>query len=249
MSTLFITSFGPKGWEEYARDCIATWDSLPGEIVFYGEGQRPQALPSPLGPGYRDLLADTELRRFLEGCRIFPLLQGVMMDGGYSYHFDAHKFARKIFAITNAVRDHPDYDIYVWLDADIKYHAVGEAPRVIGLGDEIRNMLDGNYVAYLGRPWWHHSECSFMAFNARDFSDIHKQFMGMMRDSYTKGLFLGCRGYHDCYVFDVCRELIRPPENNLSARGSGLNVMPQTVLAPYMTHLKGAAKRGGKSAE
>jgi len=242
--TLFITSYSPKGWEEYARDCIHTWGDLPGSLVLMQEQAEHEAVH--VAATAYNLLADVEMRRFLEGCRIFPILRGITQDGGYSYHFDAAKFARKVFAITNAVKNCPEFDRYVWLDADIRCHLPADRAPFEKILDEI---TDGVYVTYMGRPWFDHSECSFMAFNKVDFPEVHKNFMQTMRESYTKGLFLGLPGYHDCYVFDVCRTLIEPPERNLVPQMPGtLNVMPHTILAPYMTHLKGAAKRGGVSA-
>ena len=102
-------------------------------------------------------------------------------------------------------------------------------------------LPSGADVAFLGRKGYH-SETGFVAFSAGGGREVAKRWF----DFYDRDKFLNLNEWHSAYVFDEARKGANG--FNLTPNGYG-HVWTQSVLNPYMDHLKGPRKHLGKSPE
>lgn len=146
-----------------------------------------------------------------------------------SYLFDARRFSHKAYAMLDALDGRHRY--VVWLDGDIV------VTKQFGQ-KFIKSLIDGRMCAYLGRQG-SYTETGFLAFDTKhqDFPEYEKRYRSMYDD---KMIFLE-PFWTDCHAFDAARQGLDC--NNISPNGKGVEeVFPQSPLAEYMVHNKGARK-------
>jgi hypothetical protein len=226
---LAVTSFHPAGWT-YAQNCLkGLAESFPGRIVAYAE-EVPE-FDSRIE--LRDFYEIKGVNEYLEKIKRVFGANGHQING-YDYRFDANKFCRKVFA-QDAVFDEDQY--VFWIDADCVFFKPIEEEFLVSLVKDVPFAYmgrgkQGSYVSY--------TETGFLGFNTKhkDFPAFRAKYLSY----FTSGrIFQQLRGWHDCIAFDHAREGIKG--NNLSPNGQGMNdVLRNTVLAPYMEHLKGRKK-------
>lgn len=238
-----ITTFSPEYYEKWGRECLASLVKYwPGKIVAYYEHDRPDEFTDRVR--YRNLFEQRDLTYFLKWTGMVPLINGHLPDGGYNYNFNANKFARKVYAITDYARE------------EVPFFFVGADTRCIKPvpAEFLTGLMDGYPgVFLLRRHLEKHVESDFAGYDPTD-RDMRKM-LRIYREAYNNGSFLELEGWNDCYVLDRLLDdtgLIKRI-NNLSdgVKGAGrlgINVWPNTVLAEYMIHLKGMSKKGREAA-
>lgn len=235
--TTVVTSFHAKGYEEYGRRFIDSFERCwPGnyDLRIYAEDVAVQ--PSSGRTSVTDLLRSVPaLAEFRARHASNPATRG-MAGGRYNYRYDALKFANKSFAIAHAARTCRTR-LLVWLDADTV--TLKPVPA-----DWIRAVLGADaFVAYLGRLG-QHTETGFLAFdlqapNAAEFFDAFERI-------YTSDELFQLREWHDCEAFDAVRTtfaaLGKIRSRNLSPPDTP-HPFVNSVLGEYLDHLKGPERK------
>ena len=232
MTYAVVTTFSPLGYEVYGRrmlESFARYWPEDIEIYVYYEGTRPHdAHPRAQ---WRSLDNDKDRAAFMAAHKDHPT----------SYRLQPVKFSHKVFAVTSAPRD---TDWLIWLDGDIETIA----PVTHDFLESV--TPEGVLASYLGRKWWNHTETGFVAYR---LNEMGKSFLDDLRRMYRTGRILQLEEKHDCAAFDELRERYekigykfndlgkdyRPPKITLES----LNVMEHSVLAPYLWHNKGNARK------
>lgn len=230
MNIRIVTSFSARGFEVYGRRFIESYYSVGNDVplVVYHDSDWP---PPVEGPIYRKLYADMPPKY-----RELPWAHGVVDQRNEKpltdYRFQAVKFSRKVFAIT----DLADESYWrIWIDADVEFTKRFDE-------DFFQNTCYG-LCSYLGRTTWNHSECGFVAYNT--FHPTMLCFLDEFRELYTSGKVFSLPEWHDSYVFDY----LRKKYSQSSLWGAGFhdlaqgikdnNPWPRTILGAYMNHAKG----------
>lgn len=226
---LAITSFSPKGYEQYGRKCLESYvKHWPCKILVWYE-EKPDFEHELVE--YRDLNELESLTKFLERLKSIPDSDGII-NGRYNYNFDAQKFCKKVFA-QEASFD--EAEKVFWLDAD-----------TISLKGVTREFLEGLLssvpFAFLGRRN-SYTETGFLGFNTKhqDFPAFRKNYVS----AYTQGrIFQNKRAWHDCIAFDMARGNIKGNDLNRNTPYQGLDhCWPHTILSQYLIHNKGPARK------
>lgn len=225
-----VTSFSPKGYEQYGRKCLETFvKHWPCKILVWYE-EKPDFEHELIE--YRNLLELDSLKRFLEKLKSVSDSDG-MINGRYNYNFDARKFCKKVFA-QEASFDEDDK--VFWLDADTV--TTNDIPA-----DFLSGLVEGVPFAYLGRSK-SYTETGFLGFNVqhKDFSAFRENYV----IAYTKGrIFSQPKAWHDCIAFDMARGEIKGNDLNKDTKYQGLDhCWPHTVLGQYIIHNKGPVRKG-----
>ena len=226
---LAVTSFHPEGFEKYGRRCLeGLAEFFPGRIVAYHEELPPEL---NVKVDYRDLFSIPGLNPFLERIKRVAGANGYGHDG-YDYRYDCNKFCRKVFA-QDAVFDEDEY--VFWIDADtVVKQEIREG--------FLKEIFEGTALAYMGRNTY--TETGFVGFHTKhpDFERFRKNYLPWI----TSGKIFGqLKGWHDCIAFDQAREGLKG--RNLTPRGRNYDpVMVNSVLHPFLDHLKGNRKHDGK---
>ncbi len=206
MKYAFCTSFSPWGYKAYGKKFLESFvEHCDLPIFVYHENEEPDLV----GPNYRNLFDDEELLCFLKNC----------LDDGNNYRYQANRFSRKVFAVT----DKPEADCWIWIDADIEvFERIDEAFLE-------RVCPQGYKGSYIGRMDWHHSECGWVSY--RDHSVLER-----FRKTYISGEVFALDEWHDSYVFDRIRG-----DNwfNIAEGVEGMHPWPDTPLGEVMIHHKG----------
>ena len=242
-----ITSFPPDAWDVYARGFVADflnrWPHSHQLLVFY-EQRPPEALETPRVKWLNLWKAVPKLSPFLEHLTQ-PACRGQLTtEGGktfYSFRHDAHRWVRKGLCYQQAMLQLEGY--VVWLDADVHTHA----PIPPDFIESLFGDSEAQHV-YLGRehiPMY--TETGFLAFDAEH--PRTKLLAQMLEAFWLTGAFSHLREWHDCEVFDVCRQMLAIPGVNLSADVASIHVFINSVLGRYMDHRKGARKESRSGVE
>lgn len=248
--TTVITTFGEDYYEKWGRGCIESLVKYwPGKIVAYYEDKPPNEFAGRVE--YKDLMEQEDLVRFLRWTGAMPLLNGIMPDGRYQYHYNANKFCRKVFAISHHAAQEPD-EPFFFVGADTR--CFKKMPKKF-----LKELLDGYPGVFLLRrhiksgDTHSHVESDFAGYDPTDI--VMKRLLVAQKMSYLNGSFLELSEWHDCVMLDNLLDILGLTEriNNLSdgVKGEGIlgkNVWPNTVLAKYMVHLKGRSKKGEEAA-
>ena len=238
-----ITTFSEEYYEKWGRDGLASMVKYwPGKIVAYYENKPPDEFADKVE--YRNLSNQKDLIHFLKWTGMVPLLSGVLPDGGYNYNYNANKFARKVYAITDYAREE---EPFFFLGADTR--CIKPIPV-----EFLTGLFDGYVGVFLLRRHLDmHVESDFAGYDPTDKG--MRRMLKIYREVYNNGTFLELEGWHDCHVLDRLLDDTKLIEkiHNISdgikgAGEKGLNVWPNTVLAEYMVHLKGMIKKGAKAA-
>ena len=224
---LAITTFSPQGYEQYGFRCVEGLSRhFPGKIVAYTE----KDIPPVERVETRDFFSIPGVTEYLERVKKHPGADGNGPDG-YDYRYNADAFCRKVFA-QDAVFD--EDELVFWFDSDcVILKAIPE--------ELLSNVCGGNALAYMGRRGkLSYTETGWIGFSTKhpDF----KKFRGNYLSYFTTGRIFGqLKGWHDCIAFDHARQDV--PARNISPQGTGVqSVMQDTLLAPYVAHLKGNRK-------
>jgi|TARA_R110002020_G_scaffold84472_7_gene209239 hypothetical protein len=229
MKYAVCTSFSPSGYESYGKRFIETfkkyWDEEILLYVYY-EGEPPSEIDNEQIFGV-NLLEDEELSKFLREYD-YPAARGITAQGK-NYRWQANKFARKVFAITDPNR--PPVDYWIWVDADVEtFEDIDE--------EYLAEVCPADCVgSYLGRISWHHSECGFVGYNLNEYAD---DFLQRFREVYALGEVWSHLEWHDSYIFDrVMEEFPQMKWHDLSEEQTGMDIWAESILSERMVHHKG----------
>lgn len=222
-----VTSFHPQGYIDYGKTCLETLSKhWPGRIIAYVEAPTPEIERVE----YRQFHLIDGWGAWLERAAKHAGSNG-QSHSGYDYRYDALKFCRKVFAQNDVF--HLGQFVW-WIDADcIIRKPIPE--------EFLESLLDKWALAYMGRKGLSaYTETGVIGFNTK-----HKDFQ-KFRENYlpwiTSGrIFSQLKGWHDCIAFDHARQGVSG--NDLTPGGKDIgNVIGESVLGPYIAHLKGPRK-------
>lgn len=164
-------------------------------------------------------------------------------DDPQNYRKQAVRFCHKVFSIkyaldainrAKAAKEEGVPRHLIWLDADVL-----TTRKVMPAEIEACLPKEGDAVSYLGRKDWPHSECGWVAFDLeRGADEIIKSWL----DYYLGDEVFKQEQWHDSWLFDkvlkdVAREAIAA--TNLTPSATGMEVWPQSPMAPWSRHYKG----------
>lgn len=232
MPTALVTSFSPAGERLYGARMVASvrqhWPAGV-EVLVYVDG--------PTRISGVTVRRTTELADWMACKRRWasdPLVQGkstatVIRRRGYSYRFDAARFAVKHFVMRDAALRLGE-GVLTWLDGDtVTLGAVpaGWAERLLGDAD----------VAYLGRGSMH-PETGYVGFRLPQALPL----LEWCCDTYSSDRFRALPGWTDCHVLRAGLAAVPITARDLTGhRYDGhSNIWPVSPLAAYLTHFKGA---------
>ena len=163
--------------------------------------------------------------------KLFPAMTGVFGDR-YDINYDA-RMCRKVFIQCHAANKYGGK--VFWIDADTVLNK--DVPETL-----LDDLLPDDYLnCYLGRDGWYYTESGFIGFNTNH--PLAPKFMKGYRNFAESGMIFTQQGWHDCFVFDACRHLIKKPgyfKNLAEGQPHGtMHVQANSILGGYMWHLKG----------
>jgi len=183
--------------------------------------------------GLVDFIARHKDDKAATGRRINERWKAKEVAAGYSFRFDAVRFATQLFIPEAAARHLPDGEILAWFDADVVTNAAVPEGFVEGL-------IGGADLVYLGREP-KHSEIGFWAVR---LNPLTRWFLSALANVYRQDKVFSLAETHSAFVFDHCRrefEQKRKAVRNLTPGGSG-HVWPKSPLGACTEHLKGKRK-------
>lgn len=248
-----VTSCSLKGWEQYGRRFVETFDKFWPEsvsLLIVSEDKLP--VPFPFKHRYQACLSlnQSELwSRFniqfggnlwVAGNGAVTRPPGVAPNWrdtkGYNFRFDAFKFCKKVFAIELAARRVQEGRL-LWIDADSLTFA--DVPEELA-----EKVLPSAYaLSCLARPGYH-SECGFVGYNLDHSGAIH--FLRQFTNLYASGEVFALAEWHDSWVFDWLRNKLMTATYAIPHRSKG-HPFVNSELGKYLDHLKGARKVQGRS--
>lgn len=241
MNVRIVTSFNPEHWAAFARRNLESMLSyLPYEVVVYHE-YPPDSLadvPAPFDATkefthdrlvWRYLWDVPGAREFVDEAAKFPPACGQF--DRYDYNFDAHKFARKVYAQCDAAGE--PGDILIWLDSDVEVLA----PLSVG---DIVTLMNGAPMARFARNRYH-TETGIVFWDLRDPNVgvffRHYRYLYDSRRIYTiRG------GWHDCWALDAVVDALHMEPTNLTRHPERMEVVSSSELAHVFRHDKGPRK-------
>jgi hypothetical protein len=239
MKITVVTSFSPRGYEIYGRQCVETvktyWPSETNLICAY-EGVKPGGVEGfdllEYGPSKSFIRRHAD-NDFVKGKLEYPLSPwaGKAKRSGYCFRHDAYKFARKVFAVAYASR-HVDMGRLFWLDADVV--TFKDIPKAF-LVDILPPKAS---LAYLPRSS-HHSELGFVGYNL-DNLETHS-FITAYEAQYAEDKFFVDPNWDDCNQFDYLVQKLNPSTAPIPSL-SRAYPFDTSRLAEYMRHNKGRRK-------
>lgn len=158
-------------------------------------------------------------------------------DVGLGFRWNAVRFSHKAYVITEAAAT-IDCDLLIWLDADT--FTFKEVPQ-----EFLDNLLDDEYVAYLGRDHLY-TETGFLAFNVKH--QFNHKFMQKFQDLYNNDTIFELKEWHDCECFDTIRKKMtkqgKIKTKNLNIHDGIVNhPFINSELGDFMDHLKGDSRK------
>src|SRR5258708_3526237 len=113
-----LTTCNAKGWDQYGRRMVETFDQFwPPDVPLYLYAELFE--PDHPRPVVRTL--PKWLTEFKERHAENPGAHG-LIDGNYNFLHDCVRFAHKVAAVTDAALT-LETDVLIWADADIVTHA------------------------------------------------------------------------------------------------------------------------------
>lgn len=217
MNYSFVTSMSLKGYEEYGKTFIESFEAnCAYPLHVYSEDELPV-----FNFSLRD---DPDWVEFQK----YP-------PDGPDWRWQAKRFSHKVFSIT-VPRSLVDWKI--WIDADVEVFAEIDAEFLA------RACPEDATLSYLGRESERSSECGWVAYN---LGNGGREFLRRFREIYTSGEIHGHLEWHDSYIFDRVLEQVPGNYHNLAEGISGMHPWPETALGEKMKHLKGPLRKQGKS--
>lgn len=240
---MIVTSFSQKGYHEYGKRFITTFLDhwADEELTVYFEKGVPSNKPEDDRITYKDLYQFGDFVKFEELMKASdPLYCGMHAghkgEAVYNFRYDANRFFRKVFCISDICKKSTGK--VAWVDADV--HFVKDVPK-----DFLSMLLPrGEYIAHLGREWLY-TEAGFMIFDTNH--PANDLFMPLYYNAYFTGAFKYLGEFHDCYILDFLRKVLAVPTVNLTKNEVSDHPFQESVLGEYMVHLKGPdRKKAGK---
>lgn len=240
MATALVTSFSPAGERLYGARMVASarryWPRET-EVLVYVDG--------PTKVDGVTVRRTTDLADWMACKRRWatdPLVQGkstptVTRRRGYSYRFDAARFAVKHFVMRDAAL-RLGAGVLTWLDGD----TVTSTPIPAGWSEA---LLGGADVAYLGRGSMH-PETGYVGFRIPEALPL----LEWCCDTYSSERFRELPGWTDCHVLRAGLAAVPVQARDLTGhRYDGhSHIWPVSPLAAYITHFKGAKMKRRKAA-
>ncbi len=254
-----ISSFHQPGYQYYGRrflDSYAQYVSSDLPLIVMAEGF--DTLPeSPASHIAIRALDHPEMQAFHARHKDVPSRNGMIADLNIrdqsgkqlmrDYRYEAVRFSKKVFALTDPSLSFNDVDIRIWLDADVRFCSNLDSAT-------LASYLNLDVVLnYLGRKNWDHSECGFVSYyvgggaSAEQPSKqgaLGRLFLQSFRKIYMEDSVFKLSQWHDSFVFDTLRIANEKivSSHSISADAVGNNVWPQTWLSKFMYHDKGHDK-------
>lgn len=246
-----VTTFHQAGLEQYGQRMLDSFsrhwpENIP--LLVYAEDCVPLSTDARTF-AYDLHLANPDLVEFKERHADNPDAHGRGRKKGYRW--DAVRFANKVYAVTHAglgaTHLLDDFDVLIWLDADLFFHSP-VTHEFLG-----RLLPETSYLGWLARESMY-PECGFVMY--RVGHRAHRALFRAWRGAYnTDGIF-HLPEWHDSYTLEWVVEHIR--ETNLlsetdvvSLSGSvGWKTSHPLIHSPIgavADHLKGARKETGHS--
>ena len=265
MKIKVITSFKPGTWDSYSGKGIKSiaekWP-IETDIVVYLEEQKPDYDHDRIT--WVDLIgAEPELSQFKKRHQNDPVACGKIQQikngvrrpaalkkqGGLdrdkeSFLWDAVRFSNKVFCIINAVRNSPDHDYIVWIDADTYTHKPFSNSFLESL------LPRDTMLTYLGREKGSqkiYPECGFVGYNLR-----HLEIQNFINDwerLYSNDEIFNLLEWHDSAVLWYLSKKYVAEKNvtiNDIGHGAGANghhVFVNSKLGEYIDHFKGEKRK------
>jgi len=241
-----VTTFAQKHWETYGKEMLESFSkNWPGEIHCYVDEIPDTEFPKVTYKMLRKVHGLVPFIHYCEAmsrsaCKKMDVPYGErnnvtrgMIEGNYSYTYDAVRFCHKVFAQLDALRKN-DGKVF-WIDADSV--ALKPIPE-----EFLESTFDGKTLSILSRPGFY-TETGFVGFDTQ--GDRFDEFLDSYERVYGKGILFTLPGWHDCYAIDRAINDSQVPYNDLVGGwklGDKLEVMENTVLGEYIYHKKGNQK-------
>jgi len=218
-----VTSF--KTYDQCAKDCLESFERhwpKNVKLVVYYEGHDPQ-------PGWKSTSEVQFHDDWMKAIYPFPLMEG-RFGKQYSIQYDARQ-CRKVFIEAHAVNEFGGK--VFWMDSDVITHA--DVPSFF-----LDSVLpDDKLCAFLGRDGWFHTESGFIGFNANH--PLCKRFFKIYVDILRSGMIFTQKGWHDCYAFDMARQVIYQQTPELKPLFKDLaEDLPRGVMHPFISSVLGS---------
>jgi hypothetical protein len=239
---MFVTSFSPKGYEQYGKRFLASYKATGQTIpllVYYEQGQpeKPEIpnvdwMPLDEVRGFREAEQQLGSSEAFKGRQANEEGEEI-----YNFRFDAFKFFRKVYAVYDAYYNasRSTKAVY-WVDADVEFirPIPPSLPTMIFPRDEA--------LAFIGRAN-QYSECGFMGFNLDEEGPL-RRFMMIYWSLYGTGAFTSCREWHDSYLFDHAMVLSAARGYSLTGdKCESLYPWDECILSDWMVHNKGPERK------
>jgi len=243
---LIVTSFSQKGYHEYGKRFIESFlkNWKDESLVVYYEKNLPKDHPVDDRVSYINLTEFEDFNRFADLLKKSdPMFSGIMRGGKdgervYNFRYDAHRFFRKVCAITeHAFRTGPH--LFAWCDADVIFHSAVPLNFLRQLLPDQKDMM-----AALLRPH-SYTECGFMVFDMNH--PLAETFMRQYWAMYATGAFRFAGEWHDSFLFDMVRTLVDVPVHDITEGKETDHPFIHSILGKYADHLKGERKKVGRS--
>jgi hypothetical protein len=253
MKIAVVTTFHKKGYESYGQRMIQTFlKNWPSDITLHVYGENCDITERADNLKIYDLhQASPELVAFKEKWKnvpkaigqqaIPPIISGAKKQAGLGFKWDAVRFSHKVYSIFHCANV-CESDVLFWMDADTVCHS-----PVTKL--EIENFCPLTVdLGFLGRDG-KYTECGLYSLNLQSpgIKDFLQHFQ-QLYDNAETGIFK-LSEWHDSFVFDAVRKVIKLREINWSQgliRGEG-HPLVNSEWGKYLDHLKGDRKLIGKS--
>lgn len=232
-----VTSFTPTGYDEYAKNFLLTherwWCKESIKLVLYTHNQKVD------GHKRVDLPSTEPAKSFLDRHKNNKTIQGLVeLPGwtatdkklGYSFRYDAYKFARKVFALAHCARSLPKNTKLFWIDADVITHKPVDASLFHRCLPDDVSMCCLQNIGDL-------TEVSFVGYNL--YKSEARDFLAEFEGIYSQDRFTGYPYWDDGHIFDYMVAHRRP---NLKFLGYKAHPFEASILGNYMEHLRGGSK-------
>lgn len=244
--TTVVTGWTGRNYDALGEQCIRTFDDWwPENVKLVVISDQPSIYCDPYGrmnawfsfdqcAGLAEFVERHKGNKEAIGRKPNKGWKASEVLAGYSFRFDAVKFATQLFIPLAASKHLPDGEVMVWLDADVLTKR--EVPEGF-----VEGLIGDFDIAYLGREP-KHSEIGFWAVR---LSQKVRDFLECLADQYiTDEVFL-LQQWHSAFVWDDVRKRFENRfglrSKNLTPGGDG-HVFPISPLKDHLIHLKGKRK-------
>lgn len=236
MTIAVLTTFGNQHFKVYAeamlQSYVANWPDDVGLLVKLDDDLLLPDVQKILRPVDGVVSGHTkEQAEFLT--------RNAGKDDPNDYRKQACRFSHKVFALKSASdfwieekkrTGKTECRYLIWLDADVL------TTRKI-THEDLEKCLpkEGDAVSYMGRKDWDHSECGWLAF---DLENGGGKLIDCIAMSYFSNSVFDMEQWHDSWVFDLTLKNSFKG-TNLTPNAKGMEVWPQSPMAPWSKHYKG----------